>query len=449
MFVRSREPVEKATSAIEGALGGPEAVAEAVARRSYGRLVALLASWSGDVADAEDALADAFAAALANWQINGVPLNPEAWLLVTARRRLLDADRRVVTALASEPHLRLLSAEAEEAGGAETVIPDRRLTLMFACTHPAIAPAIRAPLILQTLLGFNAASIASAFLVSPAAMAQRLARAKRKIRDAAVPLRVPEPAELPDRLEAVLSAIYAAYSEGWNDAMGTDGRRRNLAAEAIWLGRLVHALLPDEPETSGLLSLMLHSEARRPARRDRDGTFVPLERQNTTLWDRALIDEAEALLVRANRSLGIGRFQLEAAIQSAHASRRRTNGTDWPAIIALYDALLVVTASPVVAVNRAAAQAAAGAPETAVRELERLLQDPRMHSYQPFWAARAAALVTAGQIQAAGRSLPAGHRTRAGRNGARIPVRGKSLHHGRAILRKMSQPKHLALGNGS
>ena len=401
LLFQSRQPVAKEPGATEGATGGPEAAAEAVARRSYGRLVALLASWSGDVADAEDALADAFAAALANWHIAGIPGNPEAWLLVTARRRILDSSRRAATALTSEPHLRLLSEETGEAGEADGIIPDRRLALMFACTHPAITPTIRAPLILQTLLGFDAAAIASAFLVSPAAMAQRLARAKRKIRDAAVPLCVPDRADLPDRLTAVLAAIYAAYSEGWADATGIDRPRGDLASEAIWLGRLVHGLMPGEPEVSGLLALMLYAESRRSARRDADGSFVPLERQNTASWDHVLVDEAEGLLVRANREAGIGRFQLEAAIQSVHASRHRTGRTDWPAIIALYSALLAVTASPVVAVNRAAAQAAAGAPETALRELDRFMTDPRMISYQPFWAARAAALAAVGHIRAA------------------------------------------------
>ena len=380
-----------------GTFGGPEAVADLVARESYGRLVALLASWSGDVADAEDALAEAFAKALANWRLSGVPQNPKAWLLVSARRRLLDGKRRQRTTVAAEPHLALLASEAEDAGESEVSIPDRRLALMFACTHPAIRPEVRAPLMLQTLLGFDAAAIASAFLVSPSAMAQRLARAKRKIRDAAIPFCVPDRAELPDRLSAVLSTIYAAYSQGWTDALGTDGRRRNLSNEAIWLGRLVHLLQPDDPEASALLSLMLHAEARRPARRDHDGTFVPLEQQDTTRWDLTLIDEAENLLLHANRSLGIGRFQLEAAIQSAHAARRHGRPTDWKAIAELYDALLTATGSPVVALNRAAAQVAMGDLGAALNALRQLQKHPRMRSYQPFWAAYAAALALAGQ----------------------------------------------------
>lgn len=370
------------------------AAAEAVARRSYGRLVALLASRCGDVAAAEDALADAFTSALAHWPRSGVPERPEAWLLVAARRRLLDAGRLSQTRRAAEPHLELLADEAAEG---PSDIPDRRLGLMFACAHPAITPAIRAPLILQTLLGLDAAAIASAFLVSPAAMARRLARAKTKIREAAIPLRVPDKADLPGRLDAVLAALYGAYGEGWTDATGTDGRRRNLAGEAIWLGRLVHALLPEEPEAAGLVALMLHAEARRPARRDPAGTFVPLERQDTALWDRALIEEAEGLLSRANRSRGIGRFQLEAAIQSVHAARRTSGRTDWPAIVQLYDALLAITASPVVALNRAAARAEAGDPEAALRDLDDLRDDPRVANYQPFWAARAAVLARMGR----------------------------------------------------
>jgi len=329
------------------------AVAEAVARRSYGKLVAFLSARSRNVAAAEDALADAFARALTEWPLRGAPDRPEAWLMTVAKRRLIDASRRKRTADDAVEHLRLL---ADEAGGDAEAIPDERLALMFACAHPAIDPGVRAPLILQTVLGFDAATIASAFLVAPATMGQRLSRAKAKIRHAGVPFRIPDRNEAPERLEATLDAIYAAFSEGWTDPAGADARRRNLAGEAIWLGRLVMSLAPEEPEALGLVALMLHAEARRGARRDRAGEFVPLAEQDPALWNDAMIAEAETLLAKASRMAGaVGRYQLEAAVQSAHAIRRRAGTADWRAIAAIYDALVAMTGSPVVAINRAVA----------------------------------------------------------------------------------------------
>src|SRR6185369_9168448 len=267
--------------------------AEGAARRSYGKLVAFLAARTRDVAGAEDALAEAFAAALASWPDRGVPDNPEAWLLTVARRKMVDAVRERQYREGAAQHLALL---AELADGEEgDAIADERLALMFACAHPAIEAGIRAPLMLQTILGFDAAAIASAFLVAPATMGQRLVRAKSRIRQAGIPLRVPGQSELRERLVDVLDAIYAAYAEGWADAAGTDARRRNLAEEAIWLGGLVASLLPQEPEALGLLSLMLHAQARRRARRDAAGAYVPLDQQDVQLWDEQLIAEAELL----------------------------------------------------------------------------------------------------------------------------------------------------------
>jgi len=374
------------------------ACAEAAARRSYGRLVALLAARTRDVAAAADALSDAFASALADWPARGVPRNPEAWLLTVARRKWIDATRRRRSAEDAAGPLRLM---AEELAQRDSPAPDERLALMFACAHPALDPAVRAPLILQTLLGFDAAAIGSAFLVSPAAMGQRLVRAKKKIRDAGIPFEVPERGELAPRLDAVLEAIYAAFAEGWSDPAGVEARRRNLAEDGIWLGRLVASLLPEEPEALGLLALMLHAEARRSARRDSQGAYVPLAAQDPAAWDAALIDEAEGLLSRASALPGTGRFQLEAAVQSAHAIRRRTGRSDWAAIERIYDALLAMTGSPVVAINRAIAVAETRGPAAGLEALSALPDGARVVQYQPYWAARADLLARSGDIEAA------------------------------------------------
>jgi RNA polymerase sigma-70 factor, ECF subfamily len=376
------------------------AAAEAVARGSYGKLVAYLAARTRDVAGAEDALADAFAAAIANWPSHGIPDSPEAWLLSVARRKTIDAVRRRRTGEAAADQVRLMAEELDSAPARD--IPDRRLALMFACAHPAIDPAIRAPLILQTILGFDAAAIASAFLVAPATMGQRLTRAKAKIKQAGIPFDVPERAELGERLDAVLAAIYAAFAEGWTDPAGTEARRRNLGSEALWLGRLVVTLLPDEPEALGLLALMLFAEARRPARRDADGDYVPLAEQDTARWDAALMNEAEMLLLRASRMGVLGRYQLEAAVQSAHGVRRLTGAADWAAIEQLYDALLAMTGSPVVAINRAVAVAETQGPAAGLAALGALCDDARLTEYQPYWAARAVLLARMGDAQAAG-----------------------------------------------
>ncbi len=377
------------------------ATAEAVARASYGKLVAYLAARTRDVAAAEDALSDAFAAALADWPARGIPDAPEAWLTAVARRRLIDAARRRHTGEEAADHLRLVAEELAQMEDADKAIPDDRLALMFACAHPAIDPAIRAPLILQTLLAFDAATIASAFLISPATMAQRLVRAKSKIREAGIPFRVPERADLAPRLDAVLAAIYAAFAEGWSDPAGTETRRRNLAEEGIWLGRLVATLLPEEPEALGLVALMLHAEARRAARRNASGDYVPLAEQDPAAWDATLIAEAEALLKAASRMGTVGRYQLEAAVQSAHAARRISGASDWAAIARLYDALLAITDSPVVAINRAIAVAQTDGPAAGLAALDALAGDARLAEYQPYWAARADLLGQTGDVDAA------------------------------------------------
>jgi RNA polymerase sigma-70 factor (ECF subfamily) len=254
---------------------------------------------------------------------------------------------------------------------------------------------------LQVVLGLEAAQIASAFIVSPAAMAQRLVRAKTKIRDARIPFRVPDRNELPDRLDAVLDSIYACYSEGWAEAAGTDMARRELAGEAIFLGRLLVELLPDEPEAWGLLALMLYSEARRPARRQAGGEFVPFSQQDCSLWDRNMIKEADTALHRASESGLIGRFQLEAAIQSAHVEGAQTGVAPWVSIVSLYNALVQLTGSPVASINRALALAEIEGPQSALDSLDKVSADPRLASYQPYWAVRANLLSRTGMSEQA------------------------------------------------
>ncbi|HEY0232727.1 MAG TPA: DUF6596 domain-containing protein [Dokdonella sp.] len=378
----------------EGAAAARE-TAHAVARRSYGKLVAFLAARTHDVAAAEDALSDAFAAALAEWPRSGCPSNPEAWLLTVARRKLIDGARHRRIGEAAGDELQRL-AEDLDATAADADIPDQRLALMFACTHPAIDAGIRAPLMLQVVLGLDAKRIASAFLMSPAAMSKRLVRAKDKIRQAGIPFRVPERDELAARLDSVLDAIYAAFADGWTDPGGADIARRDLTDEAIFLARLAAHLLPDEAEALGLLACMLHAQARRRARRCAQGDYVPLAEQDVALWDAPMIDEAEALLRRAGTLRTIGRFQLEAALQSAHVERRRSGRANWAAVLQLYDALSALTGSPVVAINRALAVFALDGAAAALAALPDIAGDARLADYQPYWAARADLLAKAG-----------------------------------------------------
>ncbi|MEM5382720.1 DUF6596 domain-containing protein [Paraburkholderia phymatum] len=373
--------------------GAARSIAEAVARRSYGKLVALLAMRTRDVAAAEDALADAFAAALADWPERGCPANPEAWLMTVARRRAIDGARhhRIGGEVANQLAILADEIDEHEAGA----LPDRRLALLFACTHPALEAAIRTPLMLQVVLGLEAKTIASAFLMSPSAMSKRLVRAKNKIREAGIPFSMPEREELPGRLAAVLEAVYATYAEGWTDPVGGDTGRRDLTGEALFLAQLLVELLPEEPETLGLLALMLYAQARCDARRDAAGDYVPLSAQDPATWNAPMIDAADALLRRANAFNAIGRFQLEAALQSAHVYRCRTHRANWDEIVQLYDALLAIAASPVVAVNRALALAERDGPQAALDALEPYADDPRLADYQPYWAARADLLARA------------------------------------------------------
>jgi predicted RNA polymerase sigma factor len=381
--------------------------ADAVARRSYGKLVAFLAARTRDVAAAEDALCEAFASALADWPVNGCPKNPEGWLLTVARRKLIDGVRRRQTGDAASTQLQILAEGIEDAAAQaekDMAIPDKRLALLFACAHPAIDASIRAPLMLQVVLGLDGEKIASAFLVSPAAMRKRLSRAKEKIQEAGIPFAIPEREELPHRLDTVLAAIYAGFAEGWSDPSDTDAIRRDLTDEAIFLARLVVELMPEEPEALGLLALMLHAEARRRARRNDAGEYVPFADQDPTLWNSSMIEEAEALLHRASAMQSIGRYQLEAALQSAHVHRRRTGRDNWAVVVQIYDALVAMTDSPVVAINRALAIAELDGPQAAVDAIKAIESDERLAEYQPYWAARAELLSKTGDYEEARRA---------------------------------------------
>lgn len=358
--------------------------AERAARLSYGRLVAHLARAWRDVAAAEDALGDAFARALENWPRTGVPDNPDAWLLVAARRRLTDGARAAAVRRAAADTLAAVSPDPEEEAMS---VPDRRLVLMAVCAHPAIDPAARTPMMLQTVLGLDAARIASAFLVPPATMGQRLVRAKARIRDAGIRFELPDPEELPARAEAIREAVYAAYGTGWDAAPAASSTVRGLAEEAIWLGRVLAEQMPSDPETAGLVALMLYAEARRAARRGPDGSFVPLDRQSVARWDRAMIDEADALLAAAARAGAPGRFQLEAAIQSTHVEEGLTGRDLRRPRLALATALETVAPTIANRLGRAAAAAEAEGPEAGLALLDALPAE-RIADHQPAFALR-------------------------------------------------------------
>jgi predicted RNA polymerase sigma factor len=371
---------------------------ERVARESYGRLVAYLSAHTRDVASAEDALSNALVAALTAWPQDGVPQNPEAWLLTAARRSFIDLVRHRQVAAASEPTLLLLREESEDMSSS-TVFPDERLKLLFVCAHPAIDPAMHTPLMLQTVLGLDAARIAHAFLISPTTMGQRLVRAKMKIRDSGIRFEVPQERELPPRLDAVLEAIYAAFGIAWDDMAGSDQGGRDLAEEAIWLARVLLHLMPSEAEVRGLLALMLHCEARRLARRDPDGRYVPLSEQDPRQWSLPLIEEAEHLIVEAASRGHTGRFQLEAAIQSVHAERARSGQTEWGAIVMFYEQLIRISPTLGTRTGHAAAVGEAKGPEAGLAMLAGIDPDD-VSAYQPYWAVRAHLLQRLGKPEA-------------------------------------------------
>jgi len=374
------------------------AAAETAARSAYGRLLAILARRARDLDAAEDALADTFARALEVWPRTGVPERPEAWLITTARRRLADLARRTAVRAKAEPELVLLLDRLSEAA-AHDRLPDDRLALMLACADPAIEEALHTPLMLQAVLGLDAARIGSAFLVSPAAMGQRLSRGKARIRAAGLTVETPGAEALPGRLAPVLRAIYAVYTAGFDLIGAEPGRARDLSGEALFLARLVADLAPDAADAHALFALVAHCQARAPARRAPDGDFVALSDQDTGLWDAALIEAAETALRRALTLAPPGRFALEAAIQSVHAERHRTGVTNWRAAAALYDRLMEAGAGLGARVARACAHGEAFGAGAALALLDGLQDGAGDH--QPFHASRAHWLAQAGRTEEA------------------------------------------------
>jgi len=363
---------------------------EEVARTSYGRLVAYLASTTSDLAAAEDAVADAFEAALRTWPERGIPDRPTSWMITAARRSLIGRARRAGVAERALSSLALQQADRAEPGPASAV-GDHRLELMFACAHPAIEPGVHAPLMLQTVLGLDVERMAQAFRVRPATLGQRLVRAKRKIRTAGIPFATPDRHDLEPRAAAVLDAIYVAFGTGWEDPLGADAARAGLAEEAIRLAELVCELLPTHAEAHGLAALVLHSHSRRAARRDELGRMVSLSEQDTRRWSPDLVERGDGHLSAALALRSPGPYQLHGAIQSFHNRRASTGFTDWTAIAAMYDALVDISPTTGARVARAAAHLEAVGPSAARTLLDEL--DPSaVADYQPYWAVLAEVL---------------------------------------------------------
>ncbi|GAC1397431.1 MAG: RNA polymerase sigma factor [Vulcanimicrobiaceae bacterium] len=360
--------------------------ADEAARYAFGRIVAYLARRTGDLASAEDALADAFAAALERWPRDGVPARPEAWLLTAARRRLADRARREATRQRYAPQLLAALDSAGTLSRDEAAFPDERLEMLFACAHPAIDASARTPLLLRAVFGVDAGRIASAFLVSPTAMRQRLVRARTKIRDAGIAFEVPDGDALGDRLGNVLDAIYAAFGLSWEER-DSRGAGSDLNCESLWLASAVAERFPAASEARGLLALVSFVEARRHARRGPTGAFIALDEQDVSLWSRPLLERGRTALAAIDASR-IGRYGLEAAIQAAHVARLRDGRASWRTIAALYDALVARSGALGAAVSRAAAHARAFGGGAGIEILDAL--DPALvATYQPYWALRA------------------------------------------------------------
>jgi RNA polymerase sigma-70 factor (ECF subfamily) len=368
---------------------------EAVFRQESSRVLATLIREVGDFDLAEDVVQDAVTAALETWPGRGIPANPGAWLTTTARRRAIDRVRRDGRRADKEALLlRLLDTERQASGEDEeaqpmSAIPDDRLRLIFTCCHPALSPEARVALTLRTLGGLSTPEIAHAFLIPEDTLAQRLVRAKRKIRQAGIPYRVPPDHLLPERLESVLTVLYLIFNEGYLASSGADLTRHDLAAEAIRLNRMLAHLMPDEPEALGLLALMLLHESRRAARTNAVGELVLLEDQDRALWDQALVVEGQTILGRALRQRRPGPYQVQAAISAVHAEARSAPETDWAQIVTLYDALLDWHASPVLTLNRAVAVAMSRGPAAGLAEIEPLVASGELHTYAPLHIARA------------------------------------------------------------
>ncbi len=384
---------------------GAEAVAR-VFREEYGRAVATLARILGDIDRAEDAIQEAFVIATVRWPAEGTPRRPLAWIVTTARNRAIDAIRAERTRSGSEAaRQRLLEGTAPDdldSLDTETPIPDERLGLIFACCHPALALDARVPLTLRLVAGLTVSEIGRGLLLPEATVAQRLVRAKRKIRDAAIPIGEPPADELPERIGGVLAVLYLTYSEGYVATGDAGLRRDDLAEEAIRLGRALQGLMPDEAEPLSLLALMTLHHARRAARADADGGLVLLPGQDRGLWDREAIARGLAMVERALRMRRpAGPYALQAAIAAVHAEGERAEDTDWPQILALYDALLRVTPTPVVALNRAVALAEVHGPADALEEVESLAGLEAMAAWAPLHAARADMLRRLGRVEEA------------------------------------------------
>lgn len=367
------------------------ATAERIARASYGKLVAILASRYSDIAGAEDALSDAFAAALSHWPKTGIPENPEAWLITTAQNRQKDKHKAayVKTNAGSldDENFEMTAGAIDLFEFEQSEIPDKRLQLLFACAHPAIDATIHTPLMLQAVLGLEASQIASAYLMPSATLAQRLVRAKRKIKTAKIPFALPQTSNIPERLNAVLEAIYGAFSVDWSTAAAQE-ITKDLSTEAIYLASLIVDLMPDEPEALGLAALLAFSNARRQARTTESGQFVPLENQDVQRWDRLAIRRGQSLLKRAAQHKQPGRFQLEAAIQSVHAERLDRGEIDWRSIAQLYEGLIAVASTSGAMVARAAAVGNAYGAQAGINALRQINED-EMGTFQPFWATKA------------------------------------------------------------